>query len=127
MVEKELAEGKSVWNQGDSAFTALLWLKRGLELLSNLVSNLAARPTEELAPCVKDAYETTLAKYHGWVTRQVFKVAFAAVPYRKDVVVHLGKDNDAVLASMVAFTKALEPFLARFNALFHQHKLNDHC
>lgn len=126
MVEFELTQSKSVWGYKNSAFTALLWLKRGLEYLSALLRNMAARPDEELSPCVKTAYDETLAKYHGWPTRQIFKVAFAAVPYRKDVEVHMGTDRAQILQDASALVATLEPYLQQFNALYAKHNLLDH-
>jgi hypothetical protein len=122
MAETEIGQGKPVWSDKNSAFTALLWLKRALDYLCMLLRNLSTRPADELSPCVKDAYDATLAKYHGWGTRQIFKIAFAAVPYRKDLESQVGTDA----AAIGSFCDVLEPFLKQFHELFVRHNLQDY-
>ncbi|XP_046391621.1 glycolipid transfer protein-like [Ischnura elegans] len=61
---------------GCHARIALLWLRRGLELFFVLFSKVveqhaAGKVLQDLRPLIKQAYEETLEKFHGYRTKQM--------------------------------------------------------
>uniref|UniRef100_A0A914IFN8 Glycolipid transfer protein domain-containing protein n=1 Tax=Globodera rostochiensis TaxID=31243 RepID=A0A914IFN8_GLORO len=78
-----------------AATEGLLWLKRGLEFMLELLKALVrdyknARmkgedlsKTENLSGILSDAYERTLKRHHNFVSKQIFKVVLHAAPYRR--------------------------------------------
>ncbi|KAK0418023.1 hypothetical protein QR680_013332 [Steinernema hermaphroditum] len=85
------------------ATEALLWLKRGLEFMLELLSQMVAEyranadhsKTESLGHIVSAAYDKSLKRHHNFVSKQIFKMVKYAVPYRRTVLkaVALGKDG----------------------------------
>ncbi|TKR67986.1 hypothetical protein L596_024044 [Steinernema carpocapsae] len=76
-----------------NATEALLWLKRGLEFMLELLSQMVAEyranvdhtKTENLGHIVRGAYDKSLKRHHNFVSKQLFKMVVYAVPYRKSV------------------------------------------
>lgn len=99
IVESEHAEGKT--KEKNSATDALLWLKRALEFIGVLFTEVLSGQ-QDLGKCAKKAYESTLKKYHGWIVQGIFSIALKAVPYRENFIAALGKGatEDQVLADM---------------------------
>ncbi|CCD73045.1 Glycolipid transfer protein domain-containing protein [Caenorhabditis elegans] len=85
------------------ATEGLLWLKRGLqfmlELLTEMVtaynSGLPRDKTEDLSGAVATAYGKSLKRHHGFIAKQAFKVVTMAVPYRRQILkaVALGQEG----------------------------------
>ncbi|KAF1763363.1 hypothetical protein GCK72_011629 [Caenorhabditis remanei] len=85
------------------ATEGLLWLKRGLqfmlELLAEMVtaynSGLPKQKTEDLSGAVATAYAKSLKRHHGFIAKQAFKVVTMAVPYRHTILkaVALGQEG----------------------------------
>ncbi|KAK5978246.1 Glycolipid transfer protein [Trichostrongylus colubriformis] len=85
------------------ATEGLLWLKRGLEfmleLLTLMVQEYRSSPdkskTENLVAVINKAYEKSLKRHHGFMSKQLFKLVIHAAPYRRTILkaVALGKDG----------------------------------
>ncbi|VDL63393.1 unnamed protein product [Nippostrongylus brasiliensis] len=85
------------------ATEGLLWLKRGLEfmleMLTLMVQEYNSSPdkskTESLVGVINTAYERSLKRHHGFVSKQLFKLVIHAAPYRKTILkaVALGKEG----------------------------------
>lgn len=85
------------------ATEGLLWLKRGLEfmleMLTLMVDGYRSTPdkskTENLVSVINTAYERTLKRHHGFMSKQLFKLVIHAAPYRRTILkaVALGKDG----------------------------------
>uniref|UniRef100_A0A914XIH7 Glycolipid transfer protein domain-containing protein n=1 Tax=Plectus sambesii TaxID=2011161 RepID=A0A914XIH7_9BILA len=81
----------------------LLWLKRGLEFMLELLTLMVSdykeskdkKKTENLVQTIRKAYEMTLKRHHGFVSKQLFKLVIHAAPYRKDILkaVALGQEG----------------------------------
>lgn len=56
---------------------ALLWLKRGLQLVCTFFENIYndAQRTEVVKKHLQDAYEKTLKPYHGFIVQSTIKVS----------------------------------------------------
>jgi len=63
-------------NVDDFAANALLWLKRGLQLICTFFENIYndAQAKEALKQHLQDAYERTLKPYHGFIVQSTIKV-----------------------------------------------------
>ncbi|XP_074660968.1 pleckstrin homology domain-containing family A member 8-like [Tubulanus polymorphus] len=72
----------------NSATVAILWLKRSIEFLHELLHEVLMGE-QDLSVAATNAYAKTLRNYHGWVVRGVFAMAAHAVPYRKEFLQHL--------------------------------------
>lgn len=64
-------------NVDDFAANALLWLKRGLQLICTFFENIYndAKSSEPLKQHLQDAYERTLKPYHGFIVQSTIKVS----------------------------------------------------
>ena len=51
--------------------------------MCELCRRLAADPVEELGPCARAAYDSTLRPFHGSMSSSVFSVVMRAAPYRE--------------------------------------------
>ena len=66
-----------------SVTLSCLWLKRALDFLDRFLKKYIHGHTTTLA--AKEAYETELAPYQGWVIRTTCKTAMRMVPSREKV------------------------------------------
>ncbi|VDK64192.1 unnamed protein product [Anisakis simplex] len=84
------------------ATEGLLWLKRGLEFMLELLSEMVReyrssadkQSTESLMGSINKAYITTLKRHHGFVSKQLFKVVILAAPYRKTILKALAEGHE---------------------------------
>uniref|UniRef100_A0A183D098 GLTP domain-containing protein n=1 Tax=Gongylonema pulchrum TaxID=637853 RepID=A0A183D098_9BILA len=85
-----------------NATEGLLWLKRGLEfmleLLSEMVrvyrSSMDKSKTDSLTGIINDAYNSTLKRHHGFVSKQLFKVVILAAPTRSTILKALAEGRE---------------------------------
>ncbi|KAI6241611.1 Glycolipid transfer protein [Aphelenchoides fujianensis] len=82
------------------ASEGLLWLKRGLEFMLEMLMGLVemhqtGNSSDSLYTLLSNCYERTLKHHHGFVSRQLFKVVLAAAPSRKSLIktVAYGKEG----------------------------------
>ncbi|KJH50106.1 glycolipid transfer protein [Dictyocaulus viviparus] len=91
-----------------SATEGLLWLKRGLEFMLEMLtlmvqeyrSSIEKSKTDSLVGVINKAYERSLKRHHGFMSKQLFKLSLFflvihAAPYRKTILkaVALGKEG----------------------------------
>nr|CDJ97764.1 Glycolipid transfer protein domain containing protein [Haemonchus contortus] len=109
------------------ATEGLLWLKRGLEfmleMLTLMVQEYRSTPdkskTENLVGVINKAYESSLKRHHGFMSKQLFKLVIHAAPYRRTILkaVALGKDGlDDISLSSVRSSSAESSNLGLFLA-----------
>ncbi|KAL7745517.1 hypothetical protein ACLKA6_015509 [Drosophila palustris] len=113
-------------NVDDFASNALLWLKRGLQLICTFFENIYndAQSSEALKQHLQDAYERTLKPYHGFIVQSTIKIIYSWVPTRSQL---LGQ-GDAQLENIEVLTKYLPTMRAqldRIDALLKAHNLDD--
>ncbi|XP_016973517.1 glycolipid transfer protein [Drosophila rhopaloa] len=113
-------------NVDDFAANALLWLKRGLQLICAFFENIYndAQAKEALKQHLQDAYERTLKPYHGFIVQSTIKIIYSWVPTRSQL---LGQgaaqaENIEVLAS---FLPTMRAHLDSIDALLKAHNLDD--
>lgn len=100
LIDADLAENDGRLN---TATEGLLWLKRGLEFMLHMLSlmvgeyrsNLDRTKTESLVGVINSAYEKSLKRHHGFMSKQLFKLVIHAAPYRKTILkaVALGQEG----------------------------------
>ncbi|CAJ0941793.1 unnamed protein product, partial [Mesorhabditis belari] len=100
LIDSDLAE-----NNGKLgiATEGLLWLKRGLEFMLHMLGRMIDQyneggdrsKTESLVSVINYAYDHSLKRHHGFVSKQLFKLVIHAAPYRKTILkaVALGKEG----------------------------------
>ncbi|XP_017096464.1 glycolipid transfer protein [Drosophila bipectinata] len=113
-------------NVDDFAANALLWLKRGLQLICTFFENIYndAQGKEALKQHLQDAYERTLKPYHGFIVQSTIKIIYSWVPTRSQL---LGQgsaleENMTVLAS---YLPTMRSHLDAIDALLKAHSLDD--
>ncbi|KAK6036724.1 glycolipid transfer protein, partial [Cooperia oncophora] len=95
------------------ATEGLLWLKRGLEFMLEMLTLMVQEyrstadksKTENLVGVINRAYEKSLKRHHGFMSKQLFKLVIHAAPYRRTILkaVALGKDGlDDVCIELIA-------------------------
>nr|XP_032831320.1 pleckstrin homology domain-containing family A member 8-like isoform X2 [Petromyzon marinus] len=77
IVGHELSSGTALVR--NSTTEALLWLRRGLKFLLELLTEVREGQAN-LHVALSNAYGRTLRRYHGWVVRGVFALALRAAP-----------------------------------------------
>ncbi|KAL5016432.1 hypothetical protein ScPMuIL_006021 [Solemya velum] len=122
MLEEELANKST-----DLATVGGLWLKRALEFIAGFLQNIAdshyREPKEEnIRPLILAAYEPTLQRYHGWVTKKIFSAVARAAPYRKDMMLiySLGVEGieDQVVKDIETYLVTMKSNLSALSKLF---------
>ncbi|XP_034480416.1 glycolipid transfer protein [Drosophila innubila] len=113
-------------NVDDFAANALLWLKRGLQLICTFFENIYndVQNTEALKQHLQDAYERTLKPYHGFIVQSTIKIIYSWVPTRSQL---LGQ-GDAQTENIEVLTKYLPTMRAqldRIDVLLKAHNLDD--
>ncbi|VDM39130.1 unnamed protein product [Toxocara canis] len=86
------------------ATEGLLWLKRGLEFMLELLTEMVREyrssadksSSESLVAVINKAYVATLKRHHGFVSKQLFKVVIVAAPYRRTILKALAEGNEGI-------------------------------
>lgn len=113
-------------NVDDFAANALLWLKRGLQLICTFFENIYndVQNSEALKQHLQDAYERTLKPYHGFIVQSTIKIIYSWVPTRSQL---LGQ-GPAQMENIEVLTKYLPTMRAqldRIDVLLKTHNLDD--
>ena len=82
--------------------------------------------------CFQNAYNSTLAKHHGWVVRGVFAIAVKAAPFYDDFIEALGGENvdlksekfkSKLFLCLTDYTNALSQQLTILDSFYQKHNL----
>ncbi|KAL3091094.1 hypothetical protein niasHT_027854 [Heterodera trifolii] len=122
-----------------TATEGLLWLKRGLEFMLELLKALvrdykkartdvgAATKTENLADILNEAYEKTLKRHHNFISKQLFRVVLHAAPRRRTLLLAVAYGHEGLEEICVEhIAELLTNFEANVSALveyYHSKKL----
>lgn len=71
-----------------SAVMALLWIRRTLQFLAELMRQLLDGKGT-VTHLAREAYAVELERYHGWLLRNTFAVALSAMPSREEIFARL--------------------------------------
>lgn len=113
-------------NVDDFAANALLWLKRGLQLICTFFENIYndSQAKEALKQHLQDAYERTLKPYHGFIVQSTIKIIYSWVPTRSQL---LGQGPAQVenIEVLTSFLPTMRAHLDAIDALLKAHNLDD--
>lgn len=136
-------------NVDDFAANALLWLKRGLQLICTFFENIYndAQKAEPLKQHLQDAYERTLKPYHGFIVQSTIKVKWPQIERERERVdinmpqLHLqiiyswvptrsqllgqGAAQLENIEVLTSYLPAMRSQLDRIDALLKAHNLDD--
>uniref|UniRef100_A0A0R3RVI1 GLTP domain-containing protein n=1 Tax=Elaeophora elaphi TaxID=1147741 RepID=A0A0R3RVI1_9BILA len=103
---EDLIEDDLVKNGGKmgTATEGLLWLKRGLEFMLEFLSEMVRvyrsstdkKKTDSLTNSINNAYNNTLKRHHGFISKQLFKVVILAAPTRSTILKALAEGIEGV-------------------------------
>ncbi|XP_020808395.1 glycolipid transfer protein [Drosophila serrata] len=113
-------------NVDDFAANALLWLKRGLQLICTFFENIYndAGSKEALKQHLQDAYERTLKPYHGFIVQNTIKIIYSWVPTRSQLLGQ-GAAQAENIEVMTSFLPTMRAHLDAIDALLKAHNLDD--
>ncbi|XP_011188877.1 glycolipid transfer protein [Zeugodacus cucurbitae] len=113
-------------NVNNFAADALLWLKRGLQLICTFFENIFhdAQCADVLKPHLQNAYERTLKPYHGFIVQGTIKIIYNWVPTRSQLIGQ-GETHDENLQELQKFLPTMRSHLNRIDALLKQYNLDD--
>ncbi|XP_036227598.2 glycolipid transfer protein [Bactrocera oleae] len=108
------------------AADALLWLKRGLQLICIFFENIFydAQATEVLKTHLQNAYERTLKPYHGFIVQSTIKIIYNWVPTRSQLI-GTGEAHDENLQELEKFLPTMHSHLNRIDALLKQYNVDN--
>lgn len=106
-------------SKSKKATQGLLWLSRGLQFTAQAMRE-TVDSSSELTVTFTDAYNKTLAQFHGMLVKPIFKLAMKACPYRKDFFEKLGADQTKVAEQLAVWLKALEDIVQIIMDFFSQ-------
>lgn len=97
-----------------------------VEFVYEFLHKLAAlKENDPTHYCCKDAYESTLAKYHPWVVRKAANVAMYTLPSQKELLKRVCQDvpkTIEILPQMLMKTKIVYD---RIQVLYTQNNLHN--
>uniref|UniRef100_A0A1I7VUH7 GLTP domain-containing protein n=1 Tax=Loa loa TaxID=7209 RepID=A0A1I7VUH7_LOALO len=101
LIEDDLAENRGKMG---TATEGLLWLKRGLEFMLEFLSEMVQvyrsstdkKKTDSLTDSINNAYNNTLKRHHGFISKQLFKVVILAAPTRSTVLKTLAEGGESM-------------------------------
>jgi hypothetical protein len=111
-------------NDSRSTAKALLWLKRFLEFVIELLREITDDSEKELRDAAVSAYERTLKPFHGWVSAAAFSVVLKFPPTRASFVASIGGE-DVVKTSAVVLVEKFSPLLEEIDSFLTEEGLND--
>uniref|UniRef100_A0A1L8ECQ5 Putative glycolipid transfer protein n=1 Tax=Haematobia irritans TaxID=7368 RepID=A0A1L8ECQ5_HAEIR len=108
------------------AANALLWLKRGLQLVCTFFENIYndAQNTEVVKKHLQDAYEKTLKPYHGFIVQSTIKIIYSWIPTRSQLIGQ-GPQHDENMKVLSTYLPTMRWHLNRIDDLLKKHNLDD--
>ncbi|XP_037809592.1 glycolipid transfer protein [Lucilia sericata] len=113
-------------NVDNFAANALLWLKRGLQLICTFFENIFhdKESTEVVKKHLLDAYEKTLKPYHGFIVQSTIKIMYSWVPTRSQLIGN-GPQHDENIKVLETFLPTMRAHLDRIDNLLKKYDLDD--
>lgn len=121
LLKNEIAAGTQ--KKSDSASIALLWLKRALQFIFVLLTKVTEGMDANKA--AKEAYETTLMQYHGFMVKKTFQMGLMAAPSTATMLGCLGADPATVQADMKKFVDLANPHMVKIDGFLKSNALDD--
>uniref|UniRef100_A0A7S2Z8A6 Glycolipid transfer protein domain-containing protein n=1 Tax=Chloropicon laureae TaxID=464258 RepID=A0A7S2Z8A6_9CHLO len=122
ILEDEVAKNEQTDNS--SCTKGLLWLKRAMQFLVELLGILHRDKDASVSTAANDAYTKVLQPYHGWITSGVFWAALKLVPSRDGLFEKLGGESDKLHEDMGTFISQFEGVLSKIHSHMDSQGLN---
>ncbi|XP_077997635.1 glycolipid transfer protein-like [Glandiceps talaboti] len=87
VVQRMLAAEFDVRDDDQLATKGVRWIKRSMEFTKELLLNI--QQGLSLSQAANAAYDLTLVKYHNWFIQKIFRVGFATLGNRQDLIVKM--------------------------------------
>ncbi|KAM7346722.1 glycolipid transfer protein [Cochliomyia hominivorax] len=113
-------------NIDNFAANALLWLKRGLQLICTFFENILndKEKSDVVKKHLQDAYERTLKPYHGFIVQSTIKIIYSWVPTRSQLI-GIGPQHDENIKVLETFLPTMKAHLDRIDNLLKKYDLDD--
>jgi hypothetical protein len=111
-----------------SCVKAVLWLKRGMEFMLEIMRRVPDSPPDEpFAALVTECYRATIHRWHGWLASSAFNVAIAFVPTRDAFLARVagGRHSRAAGDAMAEYVAKFGALLGEVHALLDARGLDD--
>lgn len=124
-------KNKSTTAKG-SATDALVWLKRGLWLFCQFLSNVIDGE-EDAQKAFSSSYSATLSKHHNFIVRGIVNTALKAFPgWEKLMPLFLtkhdqseGTDKQVILKHIAEYLRFMRPLLEKLDAFYLENGLSN--
>jgi len=121
IIESEVEKNDHTDNS--SCTKGLLWLKRAMQFLVELLRILHADKNASVSTAANAAYEKVLQPYHGWLTSGVFWGALKLVPTRESLFQKLG-ESSSLEEDMGSFVSQFDAVLSKIHTYMDSNGLN---
>ncbi|XP_067640191.1 glycolipid transfer protein isoform X2 [Eurosta solidaginis] len=113
-------------NIDNFAADALLWLKRGLQLICIFFENIFydTQGTDTLKLHLQNAYERTLKPYHGFIVQSTVKIIYSWVPTRSQLIGQ-GEAHDENVHVLEKYLEVMRGHLDHIDQLLKRYNLDD--
>ncbi|KAK9839707.1 hypothetical protein WJX81_007247 [Elliptochloris bilobata] len=120
----EVARGEECGTHSET--NALLWLKRAMHFIAELLQCLHDDGSMTLAAAASKAYAATLERHHSWFTSTAFTLALKIVPSREAFLDQLAPPggSNVLMPQMSAFLEAFRPVLGAIAGFLESHGLD---
>lgn len=117
----------------DSAAMGLLWIRRSISFQQSLYDSLVPANGKHPKQAAQEAYQETLAPYHGWMLRTLFQASLQ-MPARATFIAAFGEVDESevdgptdtkVANKLRALVSTLEPLLQQWTDCFVAMDLED--
>lgn len=122
IITKEMEAGES--EKPLSCARGLLWLKRAMEFILELMKCLQQDASVTLHDAAQTAYVKCLQPFHGMLTRGVFSVALRVVPSREAFMSLLGTPED-VKTGLQELLENWQPLVQEVHKFLDENGLDD--
>ena len=116
-----------------SAAMGLLWIRRSISFQQSLYDSLVPANGKHPKQAAQEAYQETLAPYHGWMLRTLFQASLQ-MPARATFIAAFGEVDESevdgptdtkVANKLRALVSTLEPLLRQWTDCFVAMDLED--
>jgi len=107
----------------ESPRVKLLWLKRGLNMIYQLMVTIPEKPSETTSACAKIAYNNSLSQHHNFIMRGVASMGLGmGLPDRDQLYKVFQTTKDGFNKEAARFKKVFGPILSRLHKVLKEMK-----
>lgn len=123
LLEKEREKGVHDGNRlrNESAAMGLLWVRRSLAFQLDLYAAVISAHGRHPKAAAMDAYDKTLAPYHGWLLQKAFPLSLSQIPDRRTFIAKFGgRDSNLDAKSEMEIVKKLKTLVSVWKPIIDQ-------